>query len=238
MKRTKEHKLDWSGRIENKKFINILFNELTVRKAQIKKVIFQNVHFKNCFLGYNSKYSDCTFIDCRFYGKYSSLGPPSSFYNCRFVNCQFIGIDLFTGQYFYDCQLSGLMKNSILNDEHAKIINNETVFKNCDLSGLIFENVNVYGKNIFNNCILPNKGIRLFDNKDDKLIERAERYCGEIESDDKIESEVIFRKTLKQGQNPIILDELFLESFFKTENSRRIFEDIVNGYELNKKINH
>lgn len=235
MKRTKEHKIDWSGRIEGKEFVDILFDELTVRKAEIKKVTFQNAHFRNCYLGFNSKYSDCTFIDCKFYGKYSSLGQPSSFKECLFKNCQFIGTDLFTGQHFYDCQLSGLMKNSILNDKHPKVSNNETVFKNCDLSGLIFDNVSLYGKNVFDNCILPNKGIRLFDNTKDRLIEEAERVCGEIESDDKIESIVIFRKTVKQGQNPIILDELFLKSFFKTENSRRIFEDIVKGYELNKK---
>ena len=234
MRRTKEHKIEWSGRIDSKEFIDILFDELTVRKAEIKKVVFQNVHFKNCYLGFNSKYFDCIFNSCKFYGKYSSLGQPSSFNDCRFNDCQFIGIDLFIGQHFYDCQLSGLMKNSILNDKDPKVSNNETVFKNCDLSGLIFDNVSAYGKDIFENCILPNKGIRLFDNTNDSLIEKAERVCGEIESDDKIESEVIFRKSIKQGQNPILLDELFLESFFKTENSRRIFEDIVTGHESSK----
>jgi len=235
MKRTKEHKIDWNGRIEDKEFADILFEELAVRKAYIKRVIFRSVHFKNCYLGFNSKYSDCVFIDCKFYGKYSSLGKPAKYIKCRFENCQFIGMDLFTGQHFYDCQLSGLMKNPILNDKHPKINNNETVFKNCDLSGLILDNVSIYGKDVFDNCVLPAVGIRLFDNTNDRLIERAEEVCREIETNDKIESEVIFRKKLKQGQNPIILDDLFLNSFFKTEKSKKTFEDIVKGYELNKK---
>ncbi len=233
MKRVKKHKIYWSGRIKGKEFANILFEELTVRNARITKVIFKNIHFKNCYLGFNSKYLDCTFIDCKFYGKYSSLVKPAQYTNCRFENCQFIGIDLFTGQHFYNCKLSGLMKNALLIDKHPKVKNNETVFKNCDLTDLIFDNVSLYGKNVFENCLLPTSGIRLYDNANDGLIQRAEEVCREIETTDKIESEVIFRRTLKEGQNPLILDELFLNSFFKTENSRKIFESIVDGYELN-----
>lgn len=233
MGRIKKYKMEWSGRIQGKEFADILFEELTVRKGNIKKVVFRNIHFKNCYLGFDSKYSECVFLNCKFYGKYSSLGKPCKYMNCQFENCLFIGIDLFAGQHFYDCKFSGVMKNPILNDKHPKVKNNETVFKNCDLTDLTFHNVSLYGKNVFINCILPASGIRLYDNLNDKLIERAEQICSNVESDHKIESEVIFRRTLKQGQNPIILDNLFLDSFFKTENSRKIFEEIVKGYELN-----
>ena len=140
---------------------------------------------------------------------------------------------MFTGQHFRDCFLSGLMKNPILNDKHPQIENNETVFKNCDLTDLVFDNVSVYGKDVFEKCILPKRGVRLFDNTGDKLIERAEQICRNINSDDKIESEIIFKKEQKGGQNPLILDKLFLDSVFKTENSRKIFDEIINGYELN-----
>ena len=126
------------------------------------------------------------------------------------------------------------MKNSILNDKHPKIGNNETVFEVCDLTDLTFGNVNIYGKEIFRNCILPKQGIRLFDNQNDKLIERAEEICRNIDSDDKIDSAIVFKKDLKKGQNPLILDNLFLDSFFKTENSRKIFDEIIKGYELNE----
>ena len=234
MKRTKENKIEWSGKIKEKEFFDILFDELVVRKADIKKVVFKNVHFKNSYLGFDTKYSDCTFIDCRFYGKYSSLGKSAKYNDCRFENCEFIGIDLFRGQHFNKCVLSGLIKNPILNDKHPKVDNNETYFKDCDLTNLIFDNVSIYGKDIFNKCILPKSGIRLFDNTDDILIQRAEEICHNIDSVDKIDSEIIFKRDLKKGQNPIILDNLFLDSFFKTENSKKIFDEIIKGYELNE----
>ena len=113
MNRTKENKIEWYGRIEDKVFADILFEELTVRKADIKRVLFRNVYFKNSYLGFNSNYSDCVFMDCKIYGKYSSLGKPAKYKNCRFENCEFVGMDLFTGQHFYDCQFTGLMKNFI-----------------------------------------------------------------------------------------------------------------------------
>ncbi len=234
MNRTKEHKIEWYGKIKEKEFSNILFDELVVRKADICKVVFINTHFKNSYLGFDTNYSDCTFIDCKFYGKYSSLGAPAKYTGCRFENCEFIGTDLFRGQHFYNCVLSGLMKNPILNDKHPKVGNNETYFKDCDLTNLIFDNVSIYGQNIFDNCILPESGIRLFDNTDDKLIQNAEEICRKIDSEDKIESEIIFKRDLKKGQNPIILDNLFLDSYFKTENSKKLFDVIVKGYELNK----
>ena len=234
MKRTKEHKIEWSGKIEGKEFSDIFFDELIIRKADIKDVVFKNVHFKNSHLGFDTKYFDCVFVDCKFYGKYSSLGKPATYNDCQFENCEFVGIDLFTGQHFKNCFLSGLMRNPILNDKHPQIENNETVFKNCDLTDLVFDNVSVYGKDVFEKCILPKLGVRLFDNTDNKLIERAEQICRNINSDDKIDSEIIFKRDLKKGQNPIILDKLFLESFFKTENSRNIFDEIINGYELSE----
>ncbi len=232
MTRIKEHNIEWSGKINGEKFSNILFEQLVVRKADINKVVFKNVHFKNSHLGFNTKYSDCSFIECKFYGKYSSLGRPAKYNNCRFENCEFVGTDLFTGQHFYNCFISGLMKNSILNDKHPKIDNNETVFNNCNLTNLTFDNINIYGKETFENCELPNSGIRLFDNSGDKLINRAEEICGNFDNDDKIENEIIFKRELKNGQNPIILDNLFLDSFLKTENSRKIFEMIIKEYEI------
>lgn len=72
----------------------------------------------------------------------------------------------------------------------------------------------------------------MFNNADDILIKRASQMCSEIKTDSKIESEVIFRATLKSGQNPIILDNLFLDSFFPDQNSKDLFENIVLGYEL------
>lgn len=237
MKRTKSYKAQWSGRIVDKEFEDLVFEELVVRKAKVDRVRFKNVHFKNCYLGFHSHYSNSDFIDCRFYGKYSSLGSSAQFRNCRFENCQFIGMDLFTGQHFYGCQFSGKMKNPILNDKHPKISNFETVFSDCDLTEMIFENVSHYGKDVFQNCLLPNSGIRLFDNTNNRLVRRAEEICQTLNAEERLKPEIIFKSDLKKGQNPFILDILFLESFFDTDASKKVFEEIVKGHELKEQAN-
>lgn len=229
----KKQKVVWRGRIEGKKIVNVVFDELTVQKAHIKRTIFKNVHFKNCQLGINSNYTDCLFVDCKFDGKNCSLGRSCSYTDCDFENSKFIGVDLFGGQNFYACKLSGLMRNSILSDNHPIVKNNATVFNNCNLTNLMFENISIYGKDVFNNCFLPLTGIKLFDNTNDRLIDRAEKICGEINNEDGIESLIVFKRELKQGQNPIILDDFFLNTFFESEDSRRLFKKIVQGYELN-----
>jgi hypothetical protein len=45
MNRTKEHKVEWTGKIKGKEFSNILFDEMVIRKADIKKVVFKNTPF-------------------------------------------------------------------------------------------------------------------------------------------------------------------------------------------------
>ncbi len=227
-----KHQETWTGKILNQEFLDCIFNELKVRNADIKNVDFIKVHFKNSYLGFNTKYTDCTFDSCKFFGKYNSLGRPAYFKNCKFINCNFIGIDLFEGQYFEECFISGKIKNAILKDEHPEIKNTQTVFNKCNLTDTIFDNVSIYGKSIFRNTLLPIKGLRFFKNTDDSLIRRAQEICSQIDNDSKIESEIIFKTSFKKGQDPIILDELFLYSFFKTGDSKMIFEEIVTGYEL------
>lgn len=236
MKRTKELKIEWSGKITGLEYSNRLFDELVVRKAVINDVTFKNVHFKNSYLGFNTQYFSCQFVDCKFYGKYSSLGSPAIYTDCKFEHCEFNGTSLFNGQHFYNCVFSGILKNPILYDKHPQIENNETVFKNCDLANLLFDNVNIYGKDIFENCILPKSGIRLFDNAGNKLIQRAEDICRKINSEDALASEIIFKRELKKGQNPIILDNLFLKSFLKTEHANNIFYKIIKDFEIDRSI--
>jgi len=214
-------------------YTNILFEGLTVRNAKILNTIFKNVHFKNCYLGFDSIYSSCMFENCKFFGKYSSLGRPSKYLNCKFVNCLFIGLNLFEGQTFIECSFSGKIKNAILRDEHPNIKNAQTIFDKCNLSETIFDCVNIYGNSIFRNTYLPKKGIRLYKNQGDSLLKRAINFCSKIKDDSKIESEVIFRES-KRGQDPIILDEIFLSTFFKTNESKEIFDEIVKGFEINE----
>lgn len=233
MKKEVKQNLKWKGRQKSKSYTDIVFEELIVKNAKLKDIAFINVHFKNSYLGFKTKYTECKFINCKFFGRYSCLGGFATYTNCLFEQCKFQGIELFKGQHFSNCTFTGSMKNHILYDNVSKSIRMDTVFKNCDLSGVIFDNVNIYGKNIFQNTILPKEGLKLLNNMNDELIQRAEEICMGIDSIEKTESIVIFQRTNKEGQNPIILDKIFLETFFKTEESRNIFENIVKGYELN-----
>jgi uncharacterized protein YjbI with pentapeptide repeats len=229
--KTEIHNESWTGTIINQNFHDCIFNELTVRNAYFRNVNFKNVDFKNSYLGFNSEYVNCTFDKCKFMGKYSSLGKPSKFKNCNFIDCSFVGIDLFEGQLFEECVISGKIKNAILKDEHEKIENSQTVFERCDMTNVIFDNVSIYGKSIFKDSILPKKGLRIFKNIDDSLLTKAKEICANIDSGEELDLEIIFRPSLKKGQDPIIFDEFFLRTFFKTDEVKRLFELIVDGHE-------
>lgn len=222
-----------TGKIIGQDYSDILFDELLISKTKITKTDFNNIHFKNSQLGNSSEYNDCEFLKCKFYGKYSTLGLSTNYRSCKFLDCEFIGVTLFEGSKFYNCIFSGVIKNAIIQDSKSGLFGKKiAVFNNCDLSDLFFDNLSLYGKIGLNNCILPKKGIRKFNNLNDSLIERANEICSKINNQDKLESEVIFKRDLKSGQNPIIFDELFLETFFKTSASRNIFETIIEGYEI------
>ena len=223
----------FSGKIIGQDYSDILFEELLISKTKIAKTRFNNIHFKNSQFGNDSEFNDCKFTKCKFFGKYSTLGLSTIYSNCKFIDCEFIGVTLFEGSKFSNCTFSGVIKNAIIRDSKSGLFGKKTaVFNDCDLSGVIFDNLSLHGSIGLKNCILPQKGIRKFQNDRDSLIDKAYEICSKINSQDKIESEIIFKRDLKSGQNPIILDDLFLDSFFKTPDSKKIFDTIVYGFEL------
>jgi len=231
MKQTrKDEKI--SGQITNQDYSEILFDGLSVNNAKVNKTRFTNIHFKNSQLGLNSEYVDCEFNNCKFFGKYSTLGFSTKYKGCKFLDCEFIGTTLFEAALFSNCIFSGKIKNAIIKDRQQRTFKKIVVFDQCDLSGIVFDNISIQGKFCFENCVLPTRGIIKYRNENDSLIDRAYTICSKIESSSKIEAEVIFKRELRSGQNPIILDKLFLDSFFPTDDSRRIFENIVTGYEI------
>ncbi len=225
-----------TGRLIDQNYSDILFESLNIRQAVIKKTTFTNIHFKNCYLGFNSSFENVTFDNCKFFGKYSSLGNPkntsTNFDSCSFLNSQLIGLDILNGTTFYNCTFSGKFKNIILRDSNGNLINSGTQFSMCDLRNLSFEDVSIYGKDLFPNTKLPKSGLLFYDNKNDALIKKAKEICSKIKEDYKIEVEVIFNANLHSGQGIIILDQFFLDTFFKTENSKHLFEKIVENYRI------
>jgi len=136
------------------------------------------------------------------------------------------------GTTFTGCKFTGLFKNIILRDAQGEFKNMGTQFSNCDMEGLVFDNISIYGKNLFVNTKLPIGGLRLYANTNDSLIHRAKEICSKIDEDYKRESEVLFNEEIHSGQNPIIFDDLMINSFFKNDESRGLFDEIVNGYEI------
>jgi len=222
-----------TGIITEQDYSDILFNELIISKTKISKTRFKNIHFKNSQLGNDSEYNDCEYVKCKFFGQYSTLGLSTKYNNCKFVDCEFIGVMLFEGSKFHKCTFTGVIKNAIIRDSKAGLFGPKiAVFNDCDLGGVIFDNLNLYGKIGLSNCILPKKGIRKFRNDNNSLIDKADEICSKIDNMDKVESGIIFKRDLKSGQNPIILDDIFLDSFFPTNGSRSIFDSIVKGFEI------
>jgi len=221
-----------TGRLANKEFSFMLFDQCEIMFARIKNCRFDNVHFKHTNMGPNSRYKDCEFNGCKFWGAYSTLGP-AKYNNCKFIGCDFTGTMQFSSPVFFDCSFSGKITNAIIKGRSPGLFKKKKfVFNHCDLGDVIFDNLSLYGKFTFNNCILPRKGIRKFRNENDILIDRAAEMCSKINNDTKIESQVIFDRKLKSGQDPIILDEISLNSFFYSEDSRKLFETIVNGFQI------
>jgi uncharacterized protein YjbI with pentapeptide repeats len=221
----------WTGEIENKEFSSIQFNELNIRDAKIQNCQFKNVEFKNCYLGFNSQYNNCSFENCKIHGKYSSLGNEASYNSCRFVNFTFIGLDIFTGQQFKDCKFSGKIQNAILIDKYPSE-KRETFFERCDLTNLQFEHVNIYGRNIFRDCLLPTFGLRYFDNKNNILLNRIKTIENTFDRETLISVNALFRQEIYSLRDKIILDNPTIESILNNDDSRRLFEQLVNEFEI------
>jgi hypothetical protein len=225
-----------TGKIIQANYSDISFEGLIIRNAIVKDVKFTNVNFKNCYLGFDSSFQNVTFDNCKFFGKYISLGNPKNnlacFDSCLFSNCELIGTDILNGTSFRNCTFSGKFKNIILRDSQGDLKNWGTQFFNCNLGNLIFEDITIYGKNLFQNTVLPKNGIQLYNNKNDILINKAKEICKEIEEDYKIDVETIFNSSLHSGQCVIILDTYFLGTFFKNESSKALFEQIVEKFKI------
>lgn len=224
----------WESNFSDKIFLNVLFDGLVIRNSTLTNIIFEKCQFKNSYLGFNNKYIDCIFVDCIFSGKYSSFGNPkgvvAKYSHCNFKNCDFKGLSLFEGVEFHKCMFSGIFHNIILRSE--KFANHGVKFVSCDLKEVNFSNISIYGVNVFKDTILPTKGIKLYSNRNDELLEKAKRIYPKVEKNYRIESEIIFSEESVSGQSVIILDDCLINTFFKTKESREVFDKIIEGFSI------
>ena len=228
--KTVEHKLRWTKRLRNETFENITFEDLSVHSGKIENCEFQNVHFKHSSLGSGTIYKNCTFLKCKFSGKYTTLGNPVDYVNCTFEDCIFQGKMIFMGSIFKKCRLSGKMKNNILINE-KRFFKKPFKFENCDLKDIKFDNITFNGNRFFNSCKLPESSIRIFKNDHDELIDYALKQVKDLDDEIKNGISIIFHKELRTGQNPFIIDIPFLEDFLN-EAGKSEFEKIVKEFEI------
>lgn len=221
-----------NGKFDQLIIENKVFDQLIVRNSKFFDSKFYNVHFKHSSIGIKSSYTNCDFVKCKFWGTNSHFGGPCVFTNCNFLDCNIRGNYILTNVTFINCTFRGKFINTILYSKTIKQPFGPILFNNCDLSELGFENVSIKGSEIFNNCRLPKKSVRYFQNNNNELLEKSIKFCASNSSQIALVSSILFDKELSINQNPIMFDDTLLSTIFDSEESRNLFERIVDGFEI------
>lgn len=212
--------------LRNQTFLDTTFDGLEVCSRKMIDCKFHNVHFKHSQLGNNTTYSNCKFTNCKIEGKYSTLGNPATYINCSFEDFNFKGNMIFMGAIFEHCQFSGSFSNNIFINE-KRWFKKYSTFNNCDLSDVNFENITFNSVRTFKECKLPEKGIRLFRNDNNDLLNFINsRQDSELTNSIRI----LFDSQLKQDQNPLIFDEVTLNTFLQS-SELQLFKQLTSDYE-------
>ena len=216
--------------IKDSAYRNIMFDNLRVARTKVSTSIFLNSDFKNSS-AHKTSYVDCDFIQCKFYGRFGNLGDKTTYINCNFINCDITGVTMFEGPNFINCSFSGRIKNAIINNEAAHLWGGKCpIFENCDFKDAIFDNFNIYGSLGLNGSILPKNGILKFRNDNNELFLKIREMSAGIENDMMISIWALFSS--KSGQNPIIFDELCLNSFFDTADAQQLFDSATDRFRI------
>jgi uncharacterized protein YjbI with pentapeptide repeats len=240
-------------------FNELIIREAHIKNTEFKNIHFQNCYLGFNSNYYDCTFKKCKFYG-KYSSLGSVKGNFTVYDSCNFIDCSFTGMTILEGTKFLNCKFSGLFKNIILRDCEDRTIkaetsSNKSVFSNffrslisgvakdhqfimgtnftlCNMEDLIFQNMSIYGKKLFINTKMPKKGLRLYRNSNDDLIRRAKEKCTIINDEYKSKFEVIFWEETHSGQEIIILDDYLIESFFDSSTSRKIFDDLVKGYEI------
>ncbi len=233
--------LEWKGRVRNKTFDHKKFVELEVWGGKINNCTFNSCEFYNCDLGKNgwftrSSYTSCVFNNTKIYGMYSSMGNlrrrPTLYKNCKFDSVQITGVNILHGVEFNDCTFSGKFINCMLNDLKSQSRKHPVGvrFNGCDLENMIFENTSLYGRNLFFQCTLPKTGMTYLDNKDNKLIMKAEEIISTIENKDiVVPISILFSREYDLNKDVIMIDDVLLKGMLRAKEEYQLYESIVQG---------
>lgn len=141
MKRVRRKKI-YKQHFEKEQFTGSVFDKLTFEECN-----YFNCGFIDCTWNYcdfykvlfsrKTRFKNCIFNDCRFWGQYTYLGGPTKYINCEFVACEFKDIQ-FWDSIFEDCTFSDKMENIVFYGPESPG-GWETKFKNVDLLNLKME---------------------------------------------------------------------------------------------------
>lgn len=225
----------WEGhrffpfKVLDKQIANTTFDDLVITEASISNVSFERCDFKNCYIGFDVTYTDCSWMGCKFQGKYSSLGSNAKYINCKFSDVLIRGMEIMNGTTFIDCTFSGKFENMVLRGGRDVAKNQKTSFVGCDLSNVDFRNVTIAGNVDLASVKLPKSGIRIFNNDSGKFTDSLRIAASEIEGEAKIPLEVY---GIYSNQNPMVIDIIQLNDMLDTDAAKNAFEKVATSYEI------
>jgi hypothetical protein len=231
----------WEGtrlrrhRIRRQQFANIYFQDLTIRFAELSDCSFEKCDFKNCYIGFNVRYSNCTWSECKFHGKCMTFGDHSRFEDCKFENVTIQSADT-DGATFQNCIISGDLRNMIWRGTASKAIGN-MILDRCDLSAAVFDNINIYAGLNLANCRLPAQGIRVFNNLNGAFSRALSKVSTTVDKDIRIPLEVLGNEDCYAQQNPVVHDVRGLNELLGSDEARKLFETVAKEYEITQQEN-
>lgn len=225
---------DWRGsrlrprRFSDETWRNVLFDNHVIQRARFDRCVFENCEFKNCAIGFDVSYVGCRWTNCKFLGKYSSVGGPSLYEDCTFDNVA-LRSAMFNGTTLRRCSLSGKFQTLIWSNSPAGSTFNQVRFESCDMSRLTFSNVNIYGGVDLSTVRLPENGVRVFANPEGALQQALLSAASTLDGDEAIELNVMGGSPY-DGQDPVVWDDYNLD--FRSERTRSAFEEAVSKFEI------
>ena len=225
----------WEGfifryKVRGREYSNINFRELVIQYASFQDCIFDRCDFKNCYLGFNVKYKNCAWKNCRFHGRYMSFGGDSLFEDCQFKNVTIQSAST-DGMVLRNCSITGNLSHMIWRGESSGTLK-KMIIDNCDFSGASFANINIYAGINFDNSILPAAGIRIFKNHGGSFSKALREASEDLVGDDKSLLLTLGNEDCFSLQDPVVFDIPLINSMLKSENSIYAFNMIAERFEI------
>jgi uncharacterized protein YjbI with pentapeptide repeats len=199
----------WRKRVlSGGRYADIDFEGFRITNAQLSDYRFERCSFKNSHV-YDSTLVGSTWEECRFSGKYGSLGRNVTYVDCRFEDCR-IQTVLFTNVHFVDCSFSGTIRHVLWQSTDAPL--NRVVFERCDMTHARFEHVSAAYADL-SSVRLPVESVRVFVRESGRLgaaLEEAAR------AEDSISLRVLASYGHAEGGPIAVMDVAMLESMLET----------------------